>query len=78
MYSQEPITSPGIAQFHGDDLTTIKCNFGRKTKTNIHARKKNETTKFSEPTDPGGFFLSKLVKAREKYIFSNLRSALRI
>ena len=40
--------------------------------------KKKETTKFSEPTDPGGFFLSKLVKAREKYIFSNLRSALRI
>ena len=30
--------------------------------------KKNETTKFSEPTDPRGFFLSKLDKAREKYI----------
>ena len=40
--------------------------------------KKNEITKFSEPTDPGGFFLSKLVKTREKYIFSNLRSTLRI
>ena len=40
--------------------------------------KKNDATKFSEPTDPRGFFLSKLDKAREKYIFSNLRSPLRI
>ena len=41
-----------MARFHGDDLPTIKCNFGRKNKkvknkTNIHARK-NETTKFNK------------------------------
>ena len=60
------------------NVTSEDKQKSQKQKQTYMQEKKNETAKFSEPTDPRGFFLSKLDKARENYIFSNLRSPLRI